>query len=113
MKLLFWVAVLPLALAVIVFAINNRGEVSVDLWPLPYAASAPVFAIAFLGILVGFLWGGMVAWFGAGGTRRRARQLSRQVETEKQEVVFLKRQLERLQTAEKEAAIPPAPVRAS
>jgi uncharacterized integral membrane protein len=102
-----------LALAIIVFAINNRTDVMVDVWPLPYAASVPVFAIAFIGIFVGFLWGGLVAWFGAGGIRQRARALRREVETEKREATYLKRRIERLETAEKEAAIPPAPLQAS
>ena len=33
-KVFFWVVVLPLAAAIIVFSVNNRSEVVLDLWPL-------------------------------------------------------------------------------
>ncbi len=33
-KVVFWIVVAPLAAAVIVFSVNNREDVVLDLWPL-------------------------------------------------------------------------------
>lgn len=112
-KVLFWIVVLPTALAVIVFAVNNRQAVEIDTWPLPYMIEMPIFAVALIGVFVGFLWGGFVAWVGAGKTRRRARELMRRVESDQRDMAILKHKIERLEAAEKRAAIPPPPADAA
>ena len=62
-KVLFWIVVTPLAGAVVVFSVNNRSEVVLDLWPLGFAAApVPLFAVVLAALLAGFLTGGFVAW---------------------------------------------------
>ena len=72
MRLLSWIILLPVALAVIAFSVVNREPVALDLWPLPYTAETPVFQIVLFSVFVGFVWGGLVAWISAARGRRRA-----------------------------------------
>lgn len=90
-RFLFWIFVLPVAAAVVAFAVTNRDAVTVDLWPAPYAATVPVWAIALVGGLVGFLFGGVVMWRAGSKSRdlgrverRRADALERDVMMEKE-----------------------------
>lgn len=73
MKHLTWIITLPLTIAALVFAIANRQSVTLDLWPFEIELSAPLFIVVLLSLFVGFLVGGMIAWFSAGRTRSRAR----------------------------------------
>ncbi|NNE84727.1 MAG: LapA family protein, partial [Alphaproteobacteria bacterium] len=43
MKRLRWLITVPLALILIVFAVNNRHLVDVSLWPLGIVISLPLF----------------------------------------------------------------------
>ncbi|MCW5700047.1 MAG: DUF1049 domain-containing protein [Rhodospirillales bacterium] len=113
MKLLFWIIALPLALIVIVFALNNRMLIDIDTWPLEYTLKVPLFGIALVGIFIGFLWGGIIAWIGAGKTRKRARDLHRRVETDQREKAALEHKIKKMEAAEQQAAIPPAPADAA
>ena len=49
MKKIRWLISLPVALILVVFAINNRNLVDVSLWPFDLVGRAPVFLIVFLG----------------------------------------------------------------
>ena len=73
-KVFFWIIVVPLAAAIIVFSVNNRTEVRLDLWPFDVvSAPLPVYLIALVCLVAGFLAGGIIAWISAGRTRSRAR----------------------------------------
>jgi uncharacterized integral membrane protein len=111
-RLVFWLLVLILSLVIIVFAVNNRQTVELDLW-IYQTPSIPLFAVALLGIFIGFIWGGIVAWIGAGKYRQRARDLYRRVEADEREKATLRRQIEKLEAGEKRAAIPPPPADAA
>jgi len=67
------------ALAVILFAVSNREEVEITLWPLPFQANMGVYAVVLLAVLVGFLGGMAAAWLAAGSVRRERRRLRGQV----------------------------------
>jgi uncharacterized integral membrane protein len=67
---------LPLAILLILFAIDNRDPLEIGLWPLPWTASLPAFLALFLALLVGFLAGALAAWFSGAKRRRRARNLA-------------------------------------
>lgn len=80
-KLLFWIFAVPLAVVVIIFSVNNRADVALDLWPLDtVTAPLPVFSVVLASLLAGFLIGGVIAWLSAGETRKRARQMTRRAE---------------------------------
>ena len=77
-KVLFWIVVAPMAAAIIVFSVNNRSEVILDLWPLDTVPMpVPVYALALVALAAGFLAGGVVAWYSAGKSRKRARTEAR------------------------------------
>ena len=100
-KLLFWIVVTPLAAAVIVFSVNNRSEVVLDLWPLgplDFAAPVPLFAVVLAALLAGFLAGGFVAWVSAGKARKRARSEKRRADAAERELSEAKNSIQQLQS---------------
>ncbi|MSP83779.1 MAG: LapA family protein [Alphaproteobacteria bacterium] len=62
MRLAGWLAALLAILAMVVFAIANRGEVAVSLDPLPFAILLPLYAVVMGALFVGLLVGGLVTW---------------------------------------------------
>jgi uncharacterized integral membrane protein len=69
-----WLITLPLAIVLVVFAVNNRDMVEVDLWPLGLVVPWPLFVYVFLGTGIGLLMGALVAWISAGPARKLARE---------------------------------------
>ena len=76
MKRLRWLFTLPLALILIVFAVNNRHLVDVSLWPLDFTISWPLFVFVYIGGVAGFVGGAVIAWFSAAQRHRRTRRRS-------------------------------------
>ena len=74
MNRLRWLITVPVAIIVVVFAVNNRGDASVDLWPFDLIITWPQFVFIFIGAGVGFALGAVLMWFTAAPTRRRARE---------------------------------------
>jgi uncharacterized integral membrane protein len=78
---LSWVVTVPLVLVVLSFAVSNRAGVPLTLWPLPGSIDLPVFLVGLLGVVAGFVAGGLVAWFSGrrhrGAARREARRAAR------------------------------------
>ena len=79
MRYLYWFAVVIAAVVFGDFAVKNLGPVTVDLWPLD-EFQAPLFLIALLPLLVGFLVGLLWAWVWSWGARRTARARARRIE---------------------------------
>jgi uncharacterized integral membrane protein len=73
-KRLRWLITAPLALILIVFAVNNRYLVDVSLWPLDFIVRWPLFVFVYIGVIAGFLAGAIVAWASAAQCHRHARQ---------------------------------------
>lgn len=69
----YWIVTIPVAIAVVVFALANRELVVVDIWPLPLSLQQPLFLFILGSFLFGFLVGAVIMWFSAGRYRRRAR----------------------------------------
>jgi uncharacterized integral membrane protein len=111
MKFFFWIVVLPISLAVIVFAVINTQMVKVDLFV--YAISLPLFAIGLIGVFVGFVWGGVIAWLHGGKARQRARDHARRAESHQRDIAILQQKLRKLEDAEKRATIPLPPANAA
>ena len=53
---------LPVTLAVVIFAIANRGPVSVDFWPFALAVDVPVYGLALGTLAIGCLLGALLTW---------------------------------------------------
>jgi uncharacterized integral membrane protein len=79
MRLFHWLVTAPLAVILIVFAVNNRDGVTLSFWPLPVTLEAPVYLIALLCLLAGFLIGELVAWANGRRWRRQARHNAKRV----------------------------------
>lgn len=92
MNRLVWIITLPIALLVILFALMNRQEVTLSLWPLPWEIGAPLFLFTLGAIVFGFLFGAVVAWVSGGATRQRLRAVRREMEAARDELAALKRQ---------------------
>ena len=81
MRLLSYLITIPIAVALILFAISNQGMVVVELWPLPFASRPlPLYTIVLVPAAVAFFLGGLIVWLGGTRTRRLARQRKRAVE---------------------------------
>ncbi len=74
MKFIGWLFGVAVAIVLIVFAVSNGTSVTLRFEPLPYAIDLPLYAVTFIALVLGFVLGGIVAWFGGGKWRRRARR---------------------------------------
>ncbi len=88
--------VVPLAVAIIAFAVANRQAVTVSFDPFSstspaYAATLPLFALIFVILILGVLIGGVVAWIGQTKWRRAARKLDVDVRALHQELEAIRR----------------------
>ena len=91
MKRLGWIVTLPLAGLFVLFAISNRTQVVVSLWPAEFAP-VPLYLLVLGGLLVGFLAGATVVGLESRRWRRRARREAQRAAGLKREVARLKRQ---------------------
>jgi uncharacterized integral membrane protein len=80
-RLLGWLLALPLSLLAVVFAVANRHDLRLELWPLPWSVELPAY-LAVLGPLVlGLVLGGLAMWLAGHRTRMTARALRRRAES--------------------------------
>lgn len=109
MKLLAKLVFIPIAAAVIVFAVANRHAVTLELWPLPFAVDLPVY-LAILGALViGIVVGGSVQWAADTKWRRRARVSGRKASALARELSSAQETAARPRDAEPEVDAAPRP----
>jgi len=73
-KRLHWLITAPLAIILIVFAVNNRHLVDVSLWPLDFIVRWPLFVFVYIGLVAGFLAGATVAWVSTARRHRLSRR---------------------------------------
>lgn len=106
-RALYWLTVIPLFFVVIVFAVTNHETAQVNLWPVMEPVPFPIYGIAFIGLFVGFLIGGFVSWMQNGRSRRRVRELQRQLESDQREIALLRNRLATSEVRESQATIPP------
>jgi lipopolysaccharide assembly protein A len=90
MRLFFWIFAGILAAAAGLFALGNRGDVTVDFWPLGPAVEMPLFVALVGALYIGFALGAVIAWFGGGRARSRARAATRRADALAREVSELK-----------------------
>lgn len=95
MRVIGWIVGLPVAVLVLMFAVANRGPVTVSLDPFDTAAPTafvelPLFLILFATLFLGVLVGGAAVWFGQGRHRRAARQARTEARLYRQEAETLK-----------------------
>jgi uncharacterized integral membrane protein len=90
---------LPLAAAIVLFAVANRAPVTIAFDP--FAAEPPMFAVAMplfllllLLLIAGVILGGISTWMGQSRWRRRARRLSAELKAARAEAETLRLQLD-------------------
>ena len=86
-RIVGWVVLVPLCVALIVFALANRQLVVVNFNPFapldaPVAPGigVPLFLVLFGVLLLGVILGGTATWFAQGGHRREERRYRRETE---------------------------------
>jgi len=103
----------PLAILLVLFAIDNRDRMTISFWPLPWAVAMPSFLALFLALLIGFFAGAAAIWLSGSKARRRARGLADTARAQAHQIAeHERRQAElRAQTAPRAApaatALPP------
>jgi uncharacterized integral membrane protein len=102
-----WVLGLVVVAAVMLFALENRGDLALNFWPTDYVLTLPVYAIVLAALILGFLLGGIVAWLVGGRRRAEQRQVERAAERLRRESEELRR---RLDAAEATARQTPATI---
>lgn len=80
MRTFRWILIGLVALALVVFAVDNRQTVTVSLWPLPIEASMGLYLVVLLTLLFGFLLGELIAWMNGHRWRREARLKAKRIE---------------------------------
>ena len=76
MRRFSYILTVPLAVILVVFAIDNRDTLVVSFWPFPWMAAMPAFLALFLALLIGFFAGAAAIWLSGAKARRRARELA-------------------------------------
>lgn len=73
---------LPVAIAVVLLAVANRGPVTLSFDPFSreplFTATLPLFAVVFLAVMLGVLIGGMGAWLAQAKHRKERRRYRRE-----------------------------------
>jgi uncharacterized integral membrane protein len=96
MKAFFKALILvPVALAVVLFAVANRGAVRVSFDPISrdaptIAFDVPLFAVVLAALAAGVLIGGFAAWLAQGKHRKAARRNRREAESLRDEARMLR-----------------------
>ena len=97
LRILSWIVGIPVAAAVVAFAVANRGSVKLSLLPLPFEIELPLYLVVLGAMLAGLILGGLIAWLSAGRLRRRARQSAREAEASSREAQALREKIGRLE----------------
>ena len=77
-SVLYWILFLPIACLIVIFAVVNRQAVNVVIDPfgtdIPgLRFEAPLFAVIFIFLALGMIFGSLITWFRQGRHRRALR----------------------------------------
>jgi uncharacterized integral membrane protein len=98
-KIVTVLILIPLALAIAVFAVSNRAPVLIGFDPFGaeppmLAFPMPLFLALLFALILGVIIGGVAAWSAQRRWRRRARRLAAELKVAQAETAVLRRQLE-------------------
>jgi uncharacterized integral membrane protein len=85
----------PVALAIVLFSVANRGAVRVSFDPISrdapvFAFDVPLFAVVLAAIAAGVLIGGLASWIAQGKHRKAARRSRREADSLRGETQMLR-----------------------
>ncbi len=92
MNILSWIIGLPVAVAVVLFALSNRQDVTLGFWPWDGAILLPAYLLALVPLLAGFLLGTASAAVRGLRYRRAARVEAKRAAALQRELDALKAQ---------------------
>lgn len=96
LRLLF---LLPLLLFLVVFALSNREQVDVGLWPTDYSFSAPFSLIMLVSMAGAFLAGAVLVWIDGWAHRYRAHRAEQRAQVLETELESLRARLDLVASA--------------
>ena len=104
-RIVSWLFGLPTLIILLLFALANRQMVTLSLDPITpddpmVAIDLPLWAVLFVGILLGLLAGGVATWIRQSKWRREARACKRDLELER----LTRKRLEEQQARAQQAA---------
>jgi len=80
MKILSSLIAFILILFSVIFAVNNRQDISLDLWPAAYTLNAPVYFVTLACFFTGFLLGALIFWLLSLHPRWQRHRLAREAD---------------------------------
>ncbi len=105
MRILGWLLAFPLIVLAVVFAVANRHDVRLELWPFPWMLDLPVYLAVLIPLLAGIVIGAAAMWLSGHRTRLAARQQRRRADSLERQLAVLRTEAE----AAKAAALPALP----
>ena len=110
------VILIPLALIIVAFAVANRQTVAFTLDPFGLATASlnfelPLFALAFVLVIVGVVLGGIATWMKQAHWRRAARSLDAEMRKLRTENEQLRKHAEMAEAAARSRSEPPKLIR--
>ncbi|WP_052741906.1 lipopolysaccharide assembly protein LapA domain-containing protein [Kiloniella litopenaei] len=102
MKRFSWVLTAPITLAILLLAVNNRQDVTLEIWPFGLQFDYPLYLIILISVGLGILTGAVIAWLSSAATRRRAKVAEWKVLDLQRDLSFEREELKKLK--EKEAS---------
>lgn len=104
-RFISWLIMIPAAVAVVVFALNNKDPISLNLWPFALVVEQELYLVLTAVLGVGVLLGGVVSWSGGGYARAKLRKqayegevASRQLQAEREENLKLRTEVKALKS---------------
>jgi len=93
-RVVYWLLTLLAALLVILFAVSNRQPAVLGLWPLPFLLQLPLYLLALLSLLAGFVGGAIITRIATHHTRRELRRSRRRIAALERELAATQAQLD-------------------
>ena len=110
-RLISWLIMVPAAVAVVIFALNNKEPVTLNLWPFAMVVEVQLYLLLTIVLGAGVVLGGVVSWAGAGRLRSELRKQSytgevarRELKTEREKAAHFEAELRALKTLQDHAA---------
>lgn len=110
-RLISWLIMVPAAVAVVIFALNNKETVTLNLWPFAMTLDVELYLLMTIVLGAGVVLGGVVSWAGAGRLRSELRKQSytgevarRELKSEREKNAHLEAELKGIKTLQDHAA---------
>ena len=110
-RLFSWLIMMPAAVAVVIFALNNKEPVALNLWPFAMVIEVELYMLLTGMLGAGVVLGGVVSWAGGGRVRSELRKQAysgevarRELKTEREKSAHLGAELKALKSLQDHAA---------